>query len=237
MMNLPRWRVILCVAAILFGIVFTMPNVLPASTASRLPDWAPHQRLNLGLDLQGGSSLLYEVDTVALAKERLNDLSEEASQELRNAQIVFQSLTVANGAVTLKIADASQIDAAATALAKVGGATTTGARDTIVTHDSAGNFRISLTPMAAQQEVRNAVTTSIEIVRRRIDTLGTKEPDIRQQGADRIAIEAPGVSDPQKLKDVIGQTGKLTFQMVDASVQAQDAATVVPPDDQVLPDM
>jgi len=233
MLALSRWKIVLVLGSVIFGLLFSLPNVLPDSVLAHWPGFLPHQRLNLGLDLQGGSSLLYEVDTDALAKERLNDLSEEASQELRNAQIVFQNLTVANGAVTLKVGDPSQTDAAATALAKVGG-TTTGGRDTVVTHDSAGNFRITLTPTAAQQQVRNAVITSIEIVRRRIDTLGTKEPDIRQQGADRIAIEAPGVSDPQKLKDVIGQTGKLTFQMVDASVQAQDAATVVPPDDEVL---
>jgi len=236
MLALSRWKIVLVLGSVIFGLLFSLPNVLPDSVLAHWPGFLPHQRLNLGLDLQGGSSLLYEVDTAALAKASLNDLAEEASQELRGAQIVFQDLTAANGAVTLKIADPTQIDAAATALAKVGGATATGARDTIVTHDSAGNFRITLTPTAAQQEVRNAVITSIEIVRRRIDSLGTKEPDIRQQGADRIAIEAPGVSDPQKLKDVIGQTGKLTFQMVDPGVQAQDATTIVPPDDEVLPD-
>jgi preprotein translocase subunit SecD len=235
MLALSRWKIVLVLGSVIFGILFSLPNVLPDPVLAKWPGFLPHQRLNLGLDLQGGSSLLYEVDTVALAKASLNDLSEEASQELRSAQIVFQNLTVADGAVTLKITDPAQIDAAATALAKVGGVVATGGRDTIVTHDSSGNFRIALTPTAAQQQVRNAVTTSIEIVRRRIDTLGTKEPDIRQQGADRIAIEAPGVSDPQKLKDVIGQTGKLTFQMVDGSVQAQDATTIVPPDDEVLP--
>jgi preprotein translocase subunit SecD len=237
MLALSRWKIVLVLGSVIFGLLFSLPNVLPDSALAHWPSFLPHQRLNLGLDLQGGSSLLYEVDTDALAKESLNDLSEEASQELRNAQIVFQNLTVTGGAVTLKIADPAQTDAAATALAKVGGGTATGARDTIVTHDAAGNFRIALTPTAAQQQVRNAVTTSIEIVRLRIDTLGTKEPDIRQQGADRIAIEAPGVSDPQKLKDVIGQTGKLTFQMVDGSIPHADSTTIVPPDDQVLPDV
>jgi preprotein translocase subunit SecD len=234
MLALSRWKIILVVVSVIFGVVFTLPNLLPDPVLAGLPSFLPHQRLNLGLDLQGGSSLLYEVDTVALAKERLNDLSEEASAELRDAQILFQNLAVANGAVTLKV-DPGQIDAASTALAKVGGTTSTGARDALVTHDAAGNFRIALTPLAAQQQARNAVITSIEIVRRRIDTLGTKEPDIRQQGLDRIAIEAPGVSDPNKLKAVIGLTGKLTFQMVDSSVQAQDASTIVPPDDEVLP--
>jgi preprotein translocase subunit SecD len=237
MLALSRWKIVLVLGSVIFGLLFSLPNVLPDQVLAQYPGWLPHQRLNLGLDLQGGSSLLYEVDTAALAKESLNNLSEDASQQLRTAQIVFQNLTVENGAVTLKIADPGQTDAAATALAKVGGTNTAnGARDAIVTHDAAGNFRIVESPAAAQTEARNAVITSIEIVRRRIDSLGTKEPDIRQQGVARIAIEAPGVSDPGKLKDVIGQTGHLTFQMVDPSVQAQDATTIVPPDDEVLPD-
>ena len=91
----------------------------------------------------------------------------------------------------------------------------------------------------ARRRARGRATPSprsIEIIRRRIDLLGTKEPDIRQQGTDRIAIEAPGESDPQKLKDVIGQTAKLTFQMVDESLRrGRRGRAVVPPDDKVLP--
>jgi preprotein translocase subunit SecD len=128
------------------------------------------------------------------------------------------------------------MDAAATALGKVGGTVTGAGREVVVTRDATGNFQLALTPAAIQQGIRTAVAQSIEIIRRRIDLMGTKEPDIRQQGADRIAIEAPGESDPQKLKDVVGQTAKLTFQMVDESVQAQDAHTIVPPDEIVLPD-
>src|SRR6202035_4076975 len=121
----------------------------------------PHQRLNLGLDLQGGSSLLYEVDTDALQKERLNDLSEEASQELREAQITFQNLTTANGVVALKITDPTQTEAAGTALGKVGGSLATGGKDVFVTHDAAGNFQIALSPAAVQQMTRNAVAQTI----------------------------------------------------------------------------
>src|SRR5271156_119135 len=123
MLALSRWKIAVVLISVIFGILFSLPNVLPDPVLAHWPGFLPHQRLNLGLDLQGGSSLLYEVDTDALAKASLNDLSEEASQELRGAQIVFQNLTVANGAVTLKIADPSQADAAATALAKVGGTT------------------------------------------------------------------------------------------------------------------
>ncbi|HEX3408589.1 MAG TPA: protein translocase subunit SecD, partial [Caulobacteraceae bacterium] len=235
MLELSRWKILVVAASLIFGILFTLPNVLPDSVLAHWPGFLPHQRLNLGLDLQGGSSLLYEVDTDALKKERLNDLSEEASQELRDAQISFQNLSIASGVVSLKLNDPRQADAAATALAKVGGSLAGGGKEVIVTHDAAGNFQIALTPAALQQMTRNAVAQSIEIIRRRIDLLGTKEPDIRQQGTDRITIEAPGESDPQKLMSVVGQTAKLTFQMVDESFPNPDPTTVVPPDTVVLP--
>src|ERR1700744_4438141 len=104
MLALSRWKIILVLGSVIFGLLYSLPNVLPDNVLAHYPGWLPHQRLNLGLDLQGGSSLLYEVDTDALNKENLNNLSEEASQELRTAQIVFQNLAVANGAGTLKIA-------------------------------------------------------------------------------------------------------------------------------------
>ncbi|HEX3916647.1 MAG TPA: protein translocase subunit SecD [Caulobacteraceae bacterium] len=240
MLALSRWKIILVLGSVIFGILFSLPNVLPDKVLAAWPGFLPHQRLNLGLDLQGGSSLLYEVDTDALKKERLSDLGEEATQELRDAQITFQGLTTANGVVALKINDLTQIDQATTALNKVGGAVPGAGREVTVSHDAAGNFTVALTAQAIQQETTNAVAQSIEIIRRRIDAIGTKEPDIRQQGTDRIAIEAPGESDPEKLKSVVGQTAKLTFQMVDESIgqvgQVADATTLVPPDDVVLKD-
>jgi preprotein translocase subunit SecD len=236
MLALSRWKIALVLASVIFGLLFTLPNLLPDSVLAQWPGFLPHARLNLGLDLQGGSSLLYEVDAGALKQERLNDLMEEASSELRDAQVQFSGLNATAGVVALKITDIGQMEQAATALAKVGGTVQGSGREVLVTHDAAGNFQIALTPAALQQGVRNAVAQTIEIIRRRIDLLGTKEPDIRQQGIDRIAIEAPGESDPQKLKDVIGQTAKLTFQMVDESTQAENLQTIVPPDDMVLPD-
>ncbi len=240
MLELSRWKIVLVLGSIIFGILYSLPNVLPESVLAHWPTFLPHQRLNLGLDLQGGSRLLYEVDTATLKKERLADLGEEAGQELRDAQVQFQGLTTANGVVSLRLSNPSQMGDASSALAKVGGMLPGGGREVIVTHDATGDFQIALTPQATQQETTNAVAQSIEIIRRRIDLLGTKEPDIRQEGAARIAIEAPGESDPEKLKNVIGQTAKLTFQMVDETIgqngELPDATTIVPPDDVILPD-
>ena len=108
MLALSRWKIILVLGSVIFGILFSLPNVLPDSVLAQYPGFLPHQRLNLGLDLQGGSSLLYEVDTVALAKARLADLGEEATQELHDAQIAFSGLNTTNGYVALKINDLTQ---------------------------------------------------------------------------------------------------------------------------------
>src|SRR6202050_1297235 len=121
MLALSRWKIILVLGSVIFGILFSLPNVLPDSVLAQWPSFLPHQRLNLGLDLQGGSSLLYEVDTDALKKQRLGDLQEEASQELHDAQVTFSGLNSTGGVVAVKITDLSQMDAAQTALNKVGG--------------------------------------------------------------------------------------------------------------------
>ena len=97
------------------------------------------------------------------------------------------------------------------------------------------HYQIAFVPAGGQAAARDAVTRSIEIIRKRIDALGTKEPIITQQGADRIVVEAPGESDPEKLKAVIGKTAKLTFQMVDDGrlLRRTSAAGRIPPDDEV----
>src|SRR5450631_1283186 len=116
MLALSRWKIAVVLASLIFGLLFSLPNVLPDSVLAQWPGFLPHQRLNLGLDLQGGSSLLYEVDTDALKKSRLNDLQEEAASELHDAQVQFSGLNSSAGVVALKITDPSQTDQAATAL-------------------------------------------------------------------------------------------------------------------------
>jgi preprotein translocase subunit SecD len=120
MLNLARWKVIACTAALLFGLVFTLPNVLPKSVMDQIPAWAPHQKLNLGLDLQGGSYLLLEVDTDALKRERLANLLEDVRGTLRTEQIVFSGLGQVNGIVTVRVTDPTQVDAARKALSRLG---------------------------------------------------------------------------------------------------------------------
>jgi preprotein translocase subunit SecD len=238
MLNLARWKVISCLAALLFGLVFSLPNMLPAKVMEQVPAWLPHQKLNLGLDLQGGSYLLLEVDTPALKKERLANLLEDVRGTLRTDQIAFTGLGQVNDVISVRITDQAQLDAARKALNGLGqplpGAPA--GRDLKLSVAADQRIELSLVEEAVSAEAAKAVEQSIEIIRRRIDALGTREPTIIRQGTNRIVVQAPGESDPERLKRVIGQTAKLTFQMVDDSVTMQEvAAGRVPPGSEVLP--
>ena len=237
MLTLSRWKVILCVVAVLFGALFTLPNALPQKTLDSLPDWLPKQKLNLGLDLQGGSYLLLEVDTKALKVERLTNLIEDVRNSLREQSVAYTGLAQLGDAVVVHISSPGDMDKAFQALAKLSTPIQNAAtRDLAVTTQPGQVIQLALSDQAMQAEAAKAVTQSIEKIRRRVDELGTKEPSITSQGIDRIVVEAPGESDPERLRAVIGKTAKLTFQMVDDTVTNDDlAAGRIPPDDQVLP--
>lgn len=239
MLTLSRWKVLLVVLSVVLGALLAFPNIVPPETRASLPGFVPKQTLNLGLDLQGGSYLLLEVDTEALRAERLTNTVEDVRTQLREAQIPFTGLGVVNGAVAVRITDPAQVREAQTLLRNTLGAPlagTVGGRDLTVSTEADQRIRVTFVPEAMQAESARAVEQSIEIIRRRVDELGTREPTIVRQGTNRIVVQAPGESDPERLKNVIGQTAKLTFQMVDEAADLNEAAAGrVPPGSEVLP--
>jgi preprotein translocase subunit SecD len=236
MLELPRWRTILCLAAMVFGLSFSLPNFLPSSVLDAMPAWLPHQRVNLGLDLQGGSYLQLEIDQGALKTLRLNNLVDDVRRALRDQQIDFSGLGVTGPTVTVRITDPAQVQNAMQALQKLNQPVPGSAiRELSFNGGANQTILIGITDQALTAETAKAIDQDIEIVRRRIDQLGTKEPVIERQGTDRIVVEAPGESNPEKLKSVIGKTAQLTFQAVDESVPLNEAiAGQVPPDDELL---
>src|SRR3712207_1597974 len=129
MLHIGRWKLALVLLSVVFGVLFTLPNLLPKGA---MPSWAPQQRLNLGLDLQGGSYLLLEVDTAALRRERLNNQVEDVRRTLREERIPFTNLAVAGGAVGVRITNPAQLDAAVRALGTLGTQQATGGTDLTV---------------------------------------------------------------------------------------------------------
>jgi preprotein translocase subunit SecD len=231
MLTLSRWKVLLVVLATVASILFSLPNLLPKETRDSLPGFLPKNTLNLGLDLQGGSYLMLEVDTAALRAERLTNLIEDVRRVLTEEKIAFTDLGSVGGAVSVRITDPGQVSAAARVLRNgVGAQLQSGARSVGVTTQPDQRIRLAFAQEAIEADAAQAVEQSQEIIRRRIDELGTREPSIARQGANRIVVQAPGESDPEKLKSIIGRTAKLTFQMVDetADVNAAIAGRVPP---------
>jgi preprotein translocase subunit SecD len=240
MIRITRWKVALVALATLFGVLFTLPNFLPADVRAKWPGFLPSSTLNLGLDLQGGSYLLYQVDTPALIKERLTNIGEDMRKSLHDAQIPFQNLTQSGNGVNVDIVDPAKIEDAYQALVKLQGQVKTSGGGTAPEFSAqrlpGQTLRLAILDQAIQAETASAVDQSIQIINKRINGLGTKEPSITRQGSDRIVIEAAGESNPERLKALIGQTAKLSFQMVDDTESAEEARqTGVPPGSEILP--
>jgi len=239
MLHFARWTVLLVIAICLAGILATVPNFFSKQEAESWPSWLPHRQLVLGLDLQGGSHILLGVDVAAVINERLDALRDDVRQTLRDDRIGYTGLAVHDEAVQVRIRDAAQVEAAEEALRDLSqpiGSILTGtsARDVSIEAEGDGLIVLRLTEEGIQQRVNSAVEQSIEIVRRRIDELGTTEPTIQRQGADRILVQVPGLDDPARLKALIGQTAKLSFRMVDLSMPANEALNSRPPPESEL---
>lgn len=203
---IPKWKVIFSVLVCVFGLIYAIPNVLPESFYEVLPDWVPHKKINLGLDLQGGSHLLLEVDVKAALKDRLSTLVDDVRKKLRKNKIGYTGLEHKGGYITLTLMDASRGSEALSLLSSLG-------KEFEVAQDKE-RLSIRYGTSESQRYERAIVEQSREIVERRINEFGLAEPNIQIQGQDRILVQLPGLKDPQRLKELLGQTAKMTFHLV-----------------------
>ena len=203
MIHLSRWKVILLALSLAFGLLFAYPNLLTPAQRDALPGFLPKNTLNLGLDLQGGSYLLLEVDVTEMQSKRVGNTVEDVRQALGEAGITPVSMQTEDTGVVVTLASDADVDRAFAALRDVVGRTSAGGvPDRQLNRLSGNRLRVAFTDAALNSMGPDAVTQSIEVVRRRIDSLGTREPSITRQGADRIVIQAPGESDPAELERV-----------------------------------
>jgi SecD/SecF fusion protein len=235
MLYFSRWKTFAIWAVVLLGVLFTIPNMLPQSTLDALPSWAPKRPMTLGLDLQGGSHILLAVDQKDLIAERTQATRDDIRTLLRDAKIAYTGLTGSDRSVQVRISEANEVEKAKTALANLiapvnSGFLTGGTITELALEEpEPGLLRYSITDEGLRYRVSSAVTQSIEVISRRVNELGTTEPIIQRQGADRILVQVPGLQDPERLKDILGQTAKLTFQMVDVTMPVQEAVNGRPP--------
>jgi preprotein translocase subunit SecD len=225
MIHFPRWKILLILAFCGLGILYAVPNLLSAPVRQAwlgtLPSWMPGQTVNLGLDLRGGSHLLLEVDTSAVLTDHLTSLIDQTRSELRAERIGYTALAMDGQGIKVTLRDPAQLADAMKLLRKM-------AVGADLTAD-AGVIRVQMTDKGLYDLRQGAVVQSVEIVRRRIDETGTREPSIQQQGENRILVQLPGVDDPNYIKSLLGQTAKLSFRFVDETATPQDVARGIAP--------
>jgi preprotein translocase subunit SecD len=239
MLYFTRWKALAIVLTALIVCLCAVPNFFPEATVKTWPKWA-QRHLVLGLDLQGGSHILLEVDSNSVKKDKLEQVRDDVRRALREAKIGYTGLAVRNDNVEVRISKETDVQNALTKLRELsqplGGLLgSSGQRSLEISDAGGGLIRLNVPPAAITERVRQSVEQSIQIVERRVNELGTVEPLIQRQGVDRILVQVPGLQDPTRLKELLGKTAKLDFRMVDQTVppdQAQQGR--VPPDSEVL---
>jgi len=237
MIYFPKWKVALILVICVLGLAYAAPNFLDREKLSEIPSWLPHEQVSLGLDLQGGSHLLLQVETGAVIAEQLEAVMDGVRADLRTARIRYRDLRIMPGAegdeghgVSLTITNAEDFEQARTLIRE-------GEPQAVVSSD-ADTRRIEIVFNAADivQRRTSALTQSIEIIRRRIDETGVREPTIQGQTGNRILVQLPGIEDPERIKQLLGQTAKMTFHLVDVENSRLDALQGrVPPGSRLMP--
>ena len=213
----------------LAGFLYASPSLMSpetraairAATPGFIPEWVmPHQAIVLGLDLQGGAHVLLEVDGGAVLKTQVNTLRDDMRRVLRDLKVSLAGgLAVGARSVSVRIADSSERDrvlpklrelASPAGMSVLGAAT----QPAIEMTNEGDLIALTVTEAGMVEKVRKAIDQAIEVLRRRIDALGTTEPNIQRQGNDRILVQVPGLQDPKRLKDILGTTAQLEFRMV-----------------------
>jgi len=236
MLDFPAWKKawLWFVAAIMAAA--SLPS-LTSIAGIQWPSFLPHPQVNLGLDLAGGSHILLEANPEQVRRQRIESMEEAVRAELRKAQprIRIGDVSSSNGRLSFLLEDPAQVDAAREQiLPLVNGSGLVREWNLEVVDTS----RFVLTPTKAglDQAVSTSMDGAVEVVRRRIDKLGTREPTIIREGANRIVVQVPGLQDPQQLKDLIGKTARLEFKLVDQTALPSDLEKgIVPPGSELVP--
>src|SRR6185312_10792313 len=237
----PIRTAIIAIVALL-GVLYTIPNFLTKDQLAAWPAFLPHQTMTLGLDLQGGSYLLLQVNKQGIIDDRLAELRRDARNLLANQNGIGNIITVKGNKLSIELTDPTQRPKADKVLEalqnNVGGSVIgVGGTPELSFSDTAdGKISISLTDQGINQRMSSLVTQSMEVIRKRIDQIGTTEPSIQRQGSDRVLVQVPGFQDSERLKEIISKTARLTFHLVYPNMTAAQAkAQGLPPGTEIVP--
>jgi preprotein translocase subunit SecD len=206
MIHFSKWKILLTIAVCVFALVFSAPNFIPESKKnSALFKFFPNNKVSLGLDLRGGSHLLLQIDSDFYLKEQLSNIKEEIKKQFREEQI--RSIPVIeNGKIIARFSDENDLKKAKKTIKKIS--------KEVSIDEEGSSLELFFSDQQLTQIHQNLIAQSIEIVRRRVDETGTKEPIIQAQGQDRILLQVPGIDNPEEIKNILGKTAKMTFHFV-----------------------
>lgn len=211
-MQYTRWQMIVIFTICILGCIIALPNSFSESMREKWPAWLPHNVVNLGLDLQGGSHLLLEVEFEKYVKEQYDTLLQDVRVLLRKQQQLYTDLTLKEGVISFHVREGENEAIIKTLRKELGNNIEISSQNDLI--------ELSFTKNALHEMQKKVVDQSIEIVRRRVDETGTKEPSIQRQGEHRIVLQVPGLHDPAQLKRVLGKTAKLAFHLVESTPSA-----------------
>jgi preprotein translocase subunit SecD len=239
MLEFPLWRRIFLWAIVLVTMAASAPSLVTLAGGKWPASLPSPGMINLGLDLAGGSHLLLEAEPSQVAAQRMETMEESVRTVLRQAtpRIRISDISSRGGRLSFMVDDPAQVDAARDAIEPLTtGAGLTGQRDWTIEVVDGSRFNLTQTRAGLDVAVSQAMDSATDVVRKRIDALGTREPTIIRQGADRIVVQVPGLDDPQELKDLLGQTAELEFKLVDLTALPSDLQQgIVPPGSEIVP--
>jgi preprotein translocase subunit SecD len=236
MLDFPLWKRIVVWAITIAVAALSIPSIVSVA-GGKWPASLPEPKIQLGLDLAGGSYLLLEAQPSEVAKQRVESMEESVRVAMRDAtpRIKVGDISTANGSLSFLLENPADVDRAREALLpQINGRGTVRAWDLQVVDGS--RFVLTQTQAGLTKAVDDAMDSATDVVRKRIDALGTREPTITRQGDNRIMVQVPGLQNPQALKDLLGQTAQLDFKLVDQAALPSDVAQgIVPPGDELVP--
>jgi preprotein translocase subunit SecD len=236
MLDFPTWKKTWLWLITAVAILAALPSLV-SMTSAKWPETLPDPTVNLGLDLAGGSHILLEAEPSQVAAQRLENLEEAVRTALRQAEprIRIGDVSTADGRLTFMVEDMGEVDRARELiLPLVNGNGMVREWDLSMVDET--RFVLTPTEQGLEQAVTDAMDSATEVVRKRIDSLGTREPTIIRQGDSRIVVQVPGLQDPDALKELLGQTARLEFKLVDQTALPSDvAAGVAPPGSEIVP--
>lgn len=223
MLRFSTWKTVAILLMTLAAVLIVIPSVLTPShyeeLKSRLPAWLTPPTIVLGLDLQGGSHVMLEVDKTDIINTQVRNLRDDVRRILREEKVgITGGIGATARGVQLRVADAADREKVLPRLRQLRNSFSSrlvGGPSPLDVEDAGdGLIRITVTDVGVTDRMRRAVDQSIEVIRRRVDALGTREPSIQREGDDRIIVQVPGLQDPEQLKTILGQTAKLEFRLV-----------------------